>query len=277
MCYDSLQYLQLGHSHSHITGNHSNVGPTSSDGITAKVSIVASHVSDVTGVGGAQAGGSTSDLDGQQIASLHLGSTGDQNITIGILHGHAGSTSDGEGILLGSIQCQTVGHIEDHHAGLTGSIGVDDHVLAILIVHLVSQGDALTGEGVTLADKVYDQYCENMIVYADAAGQARVVVFDVTNRLALDASEQYTFTIAGTTGVTVKDADGNVLVSGTSKVKAGDLLTIEITGTTTSLSTTNAGDITDVAGNYADFSSDTVAAGRTYIAVVTGNVTVTVA
>ena len=135
----------------------------------------------------------------------------------------------------------------------------------------------LTGEGVTLADKVYDQYCENMIVYADAAGQARVVVFDVTNRLALDASEQYTFTIAGTTGVTVKDADGNVLVSGTSKVKAGDLLTIEITGTTTSLSTTNAGDITDVAGNYADFSSDTVAAGRTYIAVVTGNVTVTVA
>ena len=135
----------------------------------------------------------------------------------------------------------------------------------------------LTGEGVTLADKVYDQYCENMIVYADAAGQARVVVFDVTNRLALDASEQYTFTIAGTTGVTVKDADGNVLVSGTSKVKAGDLLTIEITGTTTSLSTTNAGDITDVAGNYANFSSDTVAAGQTYIAVVTGNVTVTVA
>ena len=140
----------------------------------------------------------------------------------------------------------------------------------------------LTGDGVltkdNLADNVYDVRPENVLIYTDSANHARVVVIDVTNRLALAASKQYTLTISGTAGVTVEDADGNVL-NNSSKLKAGDLLTIKISGAATDqLTTTNAGDVKDTTGTkYEALTNASVSDGSMYTVVVNGggNVTVT--
>ena len=118
-------------------------------------------------------------------------------------------------------------------------------------------------EAIVLADKVYGVSCQNVIVYTAASGAADVVIVDGSNRLALKAATQYA--IGTVTAVTLKDAEGNALETG-DEVKAGDLITVTIGAGKSTLSTTNALDVS--LATPAVSSSKTVTAGNSYVYVV---------
>ena len=109
---------------------------------------------------------------------------------------------------------------------------------------------------------------------ADASKVAKVVVFDATNRLGLKAGVQKSVTALA--GLTVTDEDGNAVTT-SSKVKAGDILTVKNNTVSTITLTTADGVKLVKADGTTDVATTTYAAGSTTILVVTGDANVNLA
>ena len=116
----------------------------------------------------------------------------------------------------------------------------------------------------TLADEIYGQYCQNVIIYSAATGVARVVIFDATNRL--DVKAAASVGVTNLNNFTVTDANGDAVTT-SSKLKAGDLLTVK-NNSGSSISLSNVAGVKTLANATAN---GTYANGSTTILVVTGN------
>lgn len=153
------------------------------------------------------------------------------------------------------------------HFGATNSLTTDSKTVFMTINSGASAAEDVgcAYDALQLADKNYGVYSDNVIVATDASGVARVVIFDVTNRLVTSASSRVA--IGALTGVTLKDSDGNVLSTG-DNVKAGDLITVTIAAGMAKLNSTDALDIS--LSTPAESSNKSVTAGSSYVYVVDG-------
>ena len=159
----------------------------------------------------------------------------------------------------------------------TNKFTTDSKTLFLTINSTADKADEIgvaTDVEIKTADKVYGVYCQNVLVLADASKVAKVVVFDATNRLGLKAGVQKSVTALA--NLTVTDEDGNAITT-SSKVKAGDILTVKNnTASTITLATASGVKLVKADGTT-DVATISYVAGSTTILVVTGNYDVNLA